>query len=211
MLTLYRDSFWISPYVYSCWVALEEKRLGYDVVEISLGAGAQRDPAYADATVTGRVPALRHGDFVLAESSAIVEYLDEAFPDRPPMLPRDLRARARCRQLMSWIRSDDTMPIRAERSTATMFYERASTPLSEAARKAVDKLFRVAERVIPDGADSLFGAFSIADADLAFLLQRLILNGDPVPERLRAWADALWRRPTIAAFVELPRKPFEPY
>lgn len=211
MLTLYRDSYWISPWVYSCWVALEEKQLGYDVVEISLGAGAQRDPAYADATITGRVPALRHGDFVLAESSAIVEYLEDAFPGEPPMLPRDLRSRARCRQLMSWMRSDDTAPIRAERSTTTMFYERASQPLSDQARGAAEKLYRVAGLVLPEGGATLFGHFSIADAELAFLLQRLILNGDAVPERLRAYADALWQRPAIEAFVHLPRKPYVPY
>jgi glutathione S-transferase len=211
MLTLYRDSFWISPWVYSCWVALEEKQLGYDVVEISLGSGAQRDPIYADSTITGRVPALRHGDFVLAESSAIVEYLEDAFPGEPPMLPRDLRARARCRQLMSWMRSDDTAPIRAERSTTTMFYERATQPLSDQARRSAEKLYRVAALVLPEGAATLFGHFSIADAELAFLLQRLNLNGDAVPERLRAYAGAIWQRPTIEAFVHLPRKPYVPY
>ncbi len=211
MLTLYCDSFWISPWVYSCWVALEEKQLGYDVVEISLGAGAQRDPAYANATITERVPALRHGDFMLAESSAIVEYLEEAFSGEPPMLPRELRQRARCRQLTSWIRSEDTAPIRSERPTTTMFYERAARPLSDAARSAADKLFRIAERLLPDGAAALFGHFSIADAELAFLLQRLILNGDAVPDRLRNWADGIWQRPTIEAFVHLPRKPYVPY
>ena len=211
MLTLYRDAFWISPYVYSCWVALEEKQLGYDVVEVSLGAGAQREPGYADSTITGRVPALRHGDFMLAESSAIVEYLEDAFPGEPPMLPRDLRARARCRQLMSWMRSDDTAPIRAERSTTTMFYERAAAPLSDAARAAADKLYRVAGLVLPEGAATLFDHFSIADAELAFLLQRLILNGDDVPDRLRAWADQVWQRPSVEAFVRLPRKPYVPY
>lgn len=211
MLTLYRDAFWISPYVFSCWVALEEKQLGYDVVEVSLGAGAQREPAYAASTITGRVPALRHGDFVLAESSAIVEYLEEAFPGTPPVLPRDLRARARCRQLMSWMRSDDTAAIRAERPTTTMFYERSSAPLSERAQCAADKLYRVADLVLPEGAEALFDHFSIADAELAFLLQRLILNGDDVPARLRAFADRLWQRPSIEAFVGLPRKPYVPY
>jgi len=211
MLTLYRDAYWISPWVYSCWVALEEKQLGYDVVEIPLGDGAQRDPAYADATITGRVPALWHGDFVLAESSAIVEYLEDAFPGEPPMLPRDLRARARCRQLLSWMRSDDTAPIRAERPTTTMFYEPAAQPLSATAQGAAEKLYRVAGRVLGEGAATLFGHFSIADAELAFLLQRLILNGDPVPDRLRGYADALWQRPTIEAFVHLPRKPYVPY
>jgi glutathione S-transferase len=211
MLTLYRDAFWISPYVFSCYVALEEKQLSYDVVEISLADGAQKRPDYADATITGRVPALRHDGFMLAESSAIVEYLEDSFPGEPPMLPRDSQARARCRQLLSWIRSDDTLPIRAERSTTTMFYDRANKPLTEGAEVAAAKLVRVAERLLPQNGEFLFGHFSIADADLAFMLHRLILNADPVSPAVRAWAESVWRRPTIDSFMRLPRKPFVPY
>lgn len=211
MLTLYRDAFWISPYLFSCYVALEEKQLSYDVLEVSLADGAQKRPEYADATITGRVPALRHDTFMLAESSAIVEYLEDCFPGEPPVLPGDPKARARCRQIMSWIRSDDTLPIRAERSTTTMFYDRATKPLSTEAQAAADKLVRVAERLLPQHDGFLFGHFSIADADLAFMLHRLILNGDQVPSAVRAWAEAIWQRPTIEAFVHLPRKPYVPY
>jgi glutathione S-transferase len=64
-----------------------------------------------------------HDGFGLAESSAMVEYLDEVFPS-PPVLPPSAKERARCRQIMSWLRSDETAPIREERATSTMFFER---------------------------------------------------------------------------------------
>jgi glutathione S-transferase len=94
------------------------------------------------------------------------------------------------------------MPIREERSTETMFYGRASKPLSQTAQASAEKLFFATERLIADGATSLFGSFCIADADLAFMLQRLILNGDPVPSKARAYAEAAWARPSVRAFVE---------
>jgi glutathione S-transferase len=92
-----------------------------------------------------------------------------------------------------------------------MFYAPSKVPLSDEARAAKDKLVRIAERLVPGGSASLFGAWSIADADLAFLLHRLILNGDDVPPRLRAFAAAQWARPSVRAFVERERPPFVPY
>lgn len=205
-LVLHTDSAWISPYVFSCFVALHEKELPYETASVSLEGGEQHLPGFRDRALTGRVPALQHGDFWLAESSAIVEYLDEAFPDRPRMLPGDVRERARARQIMAWIRSD-LLALREERPTTTMFYERATKPLSSAGEDAAAKLLRVADLVIPEGKTSLFDAFSIADADLAFMLHRLILNGHEVPAKARAFAEAQWDRASIKAFVVRERTP----
>lgn len=59
-------------------------------------AGEHLQAPYRDLGLTGRVPTLVHGDFVLAESSAIIEYFDEVFPapDYPRVLPADVRERA---------------------------------------------------------------------------------------------------------------------
>jgi glutathione S-transferase len=51
-----------------------------------------------------RVPILRHGNFALFETSAIVAYLDETFP-RLPLQPRDIQGRARMDQWISMINS----------------------------------------------------------------------------------------------------------
>jgi glutathione S-transferase len=203
-IVLHVEPQWISPYVFACFVTLREKGLAFEVAVLDGAKDETRTEAYLAQTVTGRVPSLVHDGFAIAESSAIVEYLDEAFP-APHVLPRDVRERARCRQLMSWMRSDETAPIREERPTSTMFYARARAPLTAQAAAAATKLGSVAARLVRPGREHLFGAWSIADAELAFLLHRLILNGDPVPEVVRAWASSQWQRPTVRAFVELKR------
>ncbi len=210
-LTLYRDDFWISPYVFSCDVTLREKKLPYDTEVVALQRGEQRAEDYAARSLMGRVPALRHRDFTLAESSAIIEYLEDAYPKRKRVLPTDPQERARARQVMSWIRSDDTLPIRIERSTTTMFYERATNPLSNEARAAAAKLVTVATRLLAHGGKHIGRAWSIADADLAFMLQRLVINGDEVPAAVRAYADRVWQRPTVREFVERERPPYVPH
>src|SRR5262249_42899388 len=117
-LTLWVDAFFISPYAFSSFVALEEKGLPYDVHEVAMHKAENRAPDYARRSLTARVPMLRHGDLHLSESSAIAEYLDDTFPNTPRLLPADVRQRARARQVMAWVRSD-LMPIREERSTNT--------------------------------------------------------------------------------------------
>ena len=130
-LTLYVDGFWISPYALSAFVALEEKGLPYTVKEVKLNKKEHRQSEYR--AHTGRIPALQHGDYWLAESSAICEYLAETFPfpKHPRLFPEDLRQRGICREVQAFVRSD-LMPIREERSTHTVWYEHTKKPLSDA-------------------------------------------------------------------------------
>lgn len=199
-LTLYADSTFCSPYAMSVYVTLLEKQLDFELKTIDLDGGEHLAPAYRDLALTGRIPTLVHGDLVLNESSAIIEYLDEAFPapDHAAVLPADMVRRARARQVQAWIRGD-LLALRAERSTHVVFVEPTSTPLTPAAQAAAERLLRVAERLI-DG-EHLFGAWSIADTDLAVMLNRLVRNGDPVPQRIADYANRQWQRPSVQQWV----------
>jgi glutathione S-transferase len=218
MLTLSSDAFHISPYVFTCFVALKEKALPFETKLVSLGDKAQLEAGYRAATITARVPALRHDDFWIAESLAIVEYLEDAFPSPSPrLLPAGVRERARARQVLSWLRSDDTLALREDRATSSMFYARATSPLTARGEAAADKLIDVATRLVGSaerserGRDTLFDAWCIADADLAFMLHRLLLNGHEVPATVRAYAEAQWKRPSVREFVERERPAYVPY
>jgi len=200
---LFGETLWISPYVFSTFVALQEKGIPFDVVEVALADGAHLQPSYRDSSVTARVPSIEHGGFRLAESSAIAEYLDEVFPP-PRLLPADVPARARARQIMAWLRSD-LAALREERSTVTMFYRFRLAGLGAPAARDAQKLIRIAEQLIPPGGGPLFGTWCLADSELAFMLHRLILNGDAVPSRVSAWAAGEWSRPSVRAFVDHPR------
>jgi len=175
-----------------------------DVVDLDAQQNLQ--PAYRARSVTCRVPTLAHGGFSVSESSAITEYLEEVFP--PPayaaVYPQDPVARARARQVQAWLRSD-FMPIREERPTTVIFRQPSHQPLSQKARLSVQKLFEAAESLLAPGADTLVGQWCIADLDLALMLNRLVANGDPAPERLAAYVRRQWRRPSVQAWVELSR------
>lgn len=204
MLHLYTDAQYASPYAMSVFVALHEKSLAFDITTVDLGKNENRQPGFAATSLTQRVPTLIHDGFALSESSAITEYLDETFPG-VALYPADRPLRARARQVQAWLRSD-LMPIRAERSTEVVFYGPTSTPLSEAAQTAAQKLFSLSQTMLAEGGgEYLFGEWCIADVDLALMLNRLVLNGDAVPQALADYARRQWQRETVQRWVGLER------
>lgn len=207
--TLFIDRFWISPYAMSCFVALEELRVPYTLQELSVGDGEHRGPGYE--ALTGRIPSLKHGSFVLAESQAICEYLNDVFGNGESTLyPRDVQARAVARQIQAWIRSD-LDAIRAERATHTIWFAKATAPLSEKGLAAQAKLLRAASAWVGDRTQ-LFETWSIADADLALMLRRLSAS-DPsaLPENLARFVAHQWTRPSLAHWDAKVRPAYVPY
>jgi glutathione S-transferase len=201
-LTLYADAKFTSPYAMSAFVTLREKGLPFEIRTLDLAAGENHATGYAKLSLTRRVPTLVDGDFTLSESSAISEYLEERFPapQYPAVYPADVRVRARARQVQAWIRSD-FMPIRMERSTEWVFIKPTTKPLSPEAKASAEKLFAIADALVPADAGNLFGNWCIADTDLAMMLNRLAINGDAVPGKLADYAQRQWERPSVQLWV----------
>jgi glutathione S-transferase len=98
-LTLYYGSG--SPFAWRAQLALEHKALPYELKVLSFSAGDTRKPEFIALNPRHQVPVLTDGDFVLYESNAIVEYLDEAYPGRgAPLFPGDAKQRALVRRLI---------------------------------------------------------------------------------------------------------------
>jgi glutathione S-transferase len=208
-MLLYVDANFASPYALVAFVSLLEKGLTFDIEALDLAAHANHDPNFAKTSITRRIPTLVHDGFTLSESSAICEYLDETFPGTR-LYPTDRRNRATARQVQAWLRSD-LMPIRDERPTFVVFCDAMRPALSARAREAADKLFSAALTLLDGRTENLFGDWSIADVDLAMMLQRLIVLGDPVPRRLIDYANLQWHRPTLQQWVHRTRPPLIEY
>jgi glutathione S-transferase len=204
-LRLYVDSLFTSPYAMSVFVTLREKGLPFDMLTLDLDAAQNQTADFARLSVTQRVPTLVEGEFALSESSAITEYLDQAYPETA-VYPADPQQKARARQVQAWLRSD-LLAIRQERSTLVVFYGQKMPPLSPDAAAAARRLVSAAQVLLAGNATHLFGEWSIADLDLALMLNRLILNGDSVPSELVAYAHRQWQRPAVQEWVNRERPP----
>ena len=83
-------------------LALREKKLSWDVVNVDLTRNEQYTPAYLALNPTGVVPTVVDGGNVVTESSLICEYIDETRLD-PPLLPRSALGRTRVRRWMKLV------------------------------------------------------------------------------------------------------------
>lgn len=156
-----------------------------------------------------RVPALQHGDVVITESLAIVEYLEDVFP--PPMyarlLPEEPAARARARQIMSWLRSD-LWALREERPWQLVVYPPASlAPLSARAAREAEELLDLIEWLDRQGA---LVQWNLAHADLALTALRVARAGHPISAVVEHMIERSLQRPSVRAYLEHPRPPYPP-
>lgn len=103
-------SYWRSSCAWRVRIVLNSKGLEYDyeAVNIAPGENQQKSANYAQVNPMQQVPALewREGGKThrLTQSNAIVEYLEQRYPD-PPLLPSDALQRARVRELMEIVNS----------------------------------------------------------------------------------------------------------
>jgi maleylpyruvate isomerase len=103
-------TYWRSSSAYRVRIALALKGVAYEpcFVHLLRGGGAQHQPDFRAKNPLGQIPVLEldepGGPLFLTQSVAIIEYLEERFPE-PPLLPREPLARARVRELTELINS----------------------------------------------------------------------------------------------------------
>ena len=105
MLKLY--DYFRSGAAYRTRIALNLKNLEYEQISIHLtkNGGEQFELGYSEINPQNLVPTLMHGDLKICQSIAIMEYLEETFPN-PSLLPASQTGRARVRALANMIACD---------------------------------------------------------------------------------------------------------
>jgi len=91
----------MSPFVRTCRIACVEKGIKYDLTyDYETGMDALKSDAHLALHPFGRMPAMRHDDFVLFETSAICRYIDDSF-EGPALVPGERRQAAIMEQWIS--------------------------------------------------------------------------------------------------------------
>ena len=193
-------AFWRTSATYRVRVALNLKGLTAEEHIINLDAGENRNAEYLKVNPMGAIPALiEDGHPPITQSQAILEFLDEAHP-APPLLPKDLHARARVRSLVAMLVAD-THPLLPGRIKK---YLVGNGHMDDAAFKAwqthwfTTGLQAFEKRVATDAATGVFchgDAITMADICLASIIVVMRVFKIEVPDipnitRIMALLDA---------------------
>lgn len=156
----------------------------------------QDEPAFLAASPLGKIPALQDDDFCLADSSAIVHYLEAKFPEGT-LLPQEPQARG----MAIWY-DEYADTVMSPLSTA-LFVNRALLPKvkkvpgdlakADEAEQQVPRLYDYLESVVPG--DGFLVGDSLTLADIAIVNQLINLGHGGVP------IDAV-QYPTLAAYYQ---------
>jgi glutathione S-transferase len=197
----------ISLFARKIEIALAEKSLLFEreMVPFSQATGyAPKHPAVLAANPKGQVPVLIDGDLTLFDSTVILEYLEDAYPD-PPLYPDAPAARARCRLLELTADEILLVPVRTlmhRSEPAHADPQIRQSQEAEAARGEAAIRGRYGELEARLGGNDYFcGRFSVADIALfmtvlfALRLKGPRLDGHPA---LAAWHARVGARPAVA-------------
>jgi glutathione S-transferase len=181
-------------------IALIEKGLEFERVNVDLTKREQKNPDYLKLHPFGQIPTLDDEGFIIYDSTIINEYLEDEYP-YPPLMPKDSEGRARAR-LMEDFRDNhfNAYFVHIIQEIRKPEGERDSQRMDNA-KAEIAKAFDRIEREL-EGKEYLASAFSLAD--IAFmpnidLLDRFGIAVDPKYKNTIAWIERLKARPSFAA------------
>ena len=191
-----------SPFVRKVRVALFEKGLEHESRNL---VPFPKTPELLAMNPLGKIPIFEHGDFVVPDSSVIVAYLERVHPERPlyPADPQEL-ARALFLEEYSDTRLTEAIgPIFFQRFVRKVVFQQECDEaiVTEALENALPPALDWLESQLDEGAETLTGSFSVADAAIGTQLQSLDYAGESVDAdrwpKLAAYAAKLLARPSF--------------
>ena len=185
-------------------VALAEKGLAYELISVPFSRARGYPPKLPEMLAInpkGQVPVLVDGEVAIYDSTLILEYLEDRYPE-PPLFPRDVAVRARCRQLEA--AADEILFPHVWPLIAEVFYkpdaERDAARVAEALA-AIAAHYAELDRILA-GRAYLCGELTVADIGY-FLTMTFATSLGAAPDaaltNLAAWAGRVASRPTMAA------------
>jgi len=198
-----------STYVRSVRLALHEKGVPHQLVEIDVLGGAHKQAPHTSRHPFGKVPAFEHDGNQLYEASAILRYIDEVFPG-PALMPSTPVTRAKANQVMSIVDSYGYTPcvhgLFIPRVLAPSLGGETDMEKVEGSKEPAKLFVSEIERLL--GSAQFFGGANVCLADLHVLPVvtylaatpegKSILEGAP---NLRGWLSRMQKRPSTQAMM----------
>lgn len=197
MLKIYQHP--LSTFARRVRIALIEKDIDAKLIEVDMTKGAHKQQHYLGLNPYGRVPTLQEDDFVLYESSAILDYLEATHP-APPLVPADARGRTLVSMHMK------LCDLQLARQTGTIIFpkrflpkERWNEKAMAQAKQEIEQHLEKVEQLLA-GKEYLVGeAYSLAEVCYTPFVEFLPLMEIAPPPHVAAWTERMLERPSAQA------------
>uniref|UniRef100_A0A7S4C6T0 Glutathione transferase n=1 Tax=Chrysotila carterae TaxID=13221 RepID=A0A7S4C6T0_CHRCT len=222
---------WFCPYVQRVWIALEEKGVDYEYVEIdpyrkaegsatkialTLEEKQERYPEFVAASPRGLVPALVRGGAAVADSMVMLEYVEEAWQTGgAELLPFTPEERAHSRYWINFA-NERIIPYYYR-----MLMARDDKGRTDARQAALAGMEEFSAAMSEDGPFFAGQSFSLVDIALFPWYERFLTVGaayrgfqtpkTPAFERLNKWHAAVRARPSVSRTLADPKRLIENY
>ncbi len=204
MAKLTLSTYWRSSCSFRVRIALGYKGLAYESVHVNLLTSEQKEPAYRGKNPIGHVPTLTVDGVAYTESLAIMELLDELYPE-PALLPKAPHQRARMRALAETVNAG----IQPLQNTSVLDYLAHEAPqrttwLRHWISRGLEAFEAQMRRNEDEGIEGPFAygrALSMADCCLVpqmYAARRFGVDLSAMPRIVRADAEAV-KLPFVAA------------
>ncbi|MEG4587153.1 glutathione S-transferase family protein [Microcoleus sp. MOSTC5] len=185
----------ISPNSRRVWIALLEKNLDFELVEIHLD-GDHLQPEFVAMNPFHRIPVLVDDDFTVVESLAILDYLETKYPE-PAMLPKEPKDLAVVK-MVELVTVNELLPGLDPLSSEIMGWGIPEPQVIEKAKEKVDTVLKFFEGLLDDR--PFFGSNNVTFAECVAgtvipLLPWVGVSLDGYP-KIQAWCDRLLARPS---------------
>jgi glutathione S-transferase len=197
MLKLYFHP--LSTFARRVRIALIEKGIAAEEVELDMRAGAHKQPDYLRKNPYGRVPTLEDDGFVLYESTAILNYLEAIHP-KPALVPADPKGRALVDMHVK------LCDLQLTRQTGAIIFpkrflpkERWDAAVMAQAKKEIEKHLAILEPQIAGKPFMVGDRYTLVEVCYTPFVEFLPLMEITPPPAVAAWVSRMLERPSAQA------------
>ncbi|MGV3665339.1 MAG: glutathione S-transferase family protein [Leptospira bouyouniensis] len=187
-----------STYSKRVHIYLKYRNLEYETIHVALDKLENRKKPFLAINPYGKVPVLKDGDFLLAESSVIIRYLEEKHMFSNPLFPTDLKQRAILGQMLNRCESEFCFPGSVIYFSKKFVPEEKWEPkrMKDSAKR-IGRHFEILDGILNVNQYLFSNQFGLLEILYAPFIEHFAMMDTKVPQAVEDWIHRVLEEPSV--------------
>ncbi len=192
-----------STYTHRIHIFLKYKSIPYDIIHVALDKLENRKRPFLAINPHGKVPVLKDEQFILSESTAIMRYVEEKFPESLATIPKDLESRAKMNQFANQCETEFCIPASIV-YFAKRFVNEEKWDLNRMkdSTKRVGRHLEIMDSYLATTDFMVENTFGFVDIMYAPFIRNISYVDIEIPGNVKLWIDRVLNQAVVKAFFE---------